>query len=162
MTQAVYGLRQKFKAPDGFPIAPSATVKINVCQNKYNLKYIHTQVHYSLVWFCCSSSSSESKPGKCLYRCSPSFSSMSVSSLKAHHTSTPKTNTLKGKTFHQGRWYWLPMERSTFQDLWLALLVENFKGSLIVSSLFVDLAELPVVKVMGRTLSSLWIEQYTS
>lgn len=46
-----------------------------------------------------------------------------------HHSRNPTPTTLIGNTLHQGRWWLLPSERSTLQDRWLALLVENLMGS---------------------------------
>ena len=62
------------------------------------------------------------------------MTSTSVSSRNTHHNRKLTAARLTGRTFHQGRWCWLPMARSTRQVRWLPGLVENLMGSSFTSS----------------------------
>lgn len=78
-----------------------------------------------------SSSSSGSRPGSFVNKCSPNFSSMSVSLLSEDHRRTLIKTRLTGRAFHQGRWCLLPREWVTFHAAGLPLLVENLMGAFL-------------------------------
>lgn len=110
--------------------------------NKYNLIQHMSTYSNKRLYFLVVSSSFESTLGTCSCSCFSKAASMSVSSLKAHHNRKAVASRLMGTTFHIGRSYWLPIERSTLQFLWLAWLVENLMGSLFTSSSSADCLDL--------------------
>lgn len=114
-------------------------------------------------WICqlfSSSSSSGSRPGSFVNKCSPNLSSMSVTLLIEHHRRTLMKTRLIGKTFHQGRWYLLPRDWLTFHTPGPALLVENLMGaSSTFRSSSVCFAAVCVLRDRGRILFSLEIKR---
>lgn len=108
------------------------------------------------LYFLAVSSSFESTLGTCSCSCFSRAASMSVSSLKAHHNRKAVASRLMGTTFHIGRSYWLPIERSTLQVLWLALLVENLMGSLFTSSSSADCLDLHDSRELRARDRTLW------
>lgn len=130
---------------------PEASFKLNTAWD------VHWVPHLLDLFVVCTSSS-ENRFGKCSVSCISSCVSMSECSLSIHHRIKAVPNKLMEKTFHQGRWNWLPMERSTFQVLWLALLVENlmgFSSTSLSSEGFLDAADLWELRARSRIPFSL-------
>lgn len=87
--------------------------------------------------------------------------SISVSPLSAHHKMMLMPKRLMGRTFHQGRSNWLPSEVSTFQVLWLALLLENLIGSSFPLLSSLGLADSRELSVRNRILVNLGTKKWT-